>query len=199
MILYGASGHGRVILDCLKRNQAKVLCFFDDNDKIADYCSLPVFRYNPSEYPDEKLIISIGDNGIRKNIARRVSRPFGNTVDPSAIIAGDVRIGKGTVVLHNAVVQSGTILGEHVIINTASSIDHECNIGNFSHIGPNATLCGNVTVGEGTQIGAAAVVIPGISVGHWSVIGAGAVVRETVPDNVVVAGNPGRIIKVHDR
>ena len=183
-----------VVLDCLRRNEMEVIVFFDDNDQITTYCAVPVYGYDPSLHKDQPMIVSIGDNTIRKRIAEKVSHLFGLAVDPSALIAGDVPIGEGTVVLHKAVLQAGTRTGKHVIINTAASIDHECLIGDYVHIGPNATLCGNVSIGEGSQIGAAAVVIPGISIGSWSVVGAGAVIREAVPDNVVVAGNPGRII-----
>ena len=184
-----------VVLDCLKRNGMEVIGFFDNNDQINNYCEVPVHAYDTSLHMDQQMIVSIGDNAIRKRIAEKVSHHFGVVVDPSAIIARDVSIGEGTVVFHMAVLQAGTQTGKHVIINTSASIDHECLIGDYVHIGPNVTLCGNVSVGEGSQIGAAAVVIPGISIGSWSVIGAGTVIRETVPHKVVVVGSPGRIIK----
>ena len=90
-----------------------------------------------------------------------------------------------------------TFIGEHSIINTACTIDHECRIDDFTHISPNATLCGNVSVGEGTQIGAGAIVLPNVKIGKWSIIGAGAVIHKDVPDNVIYAGIPGKLIRLN--
>lgn len=195
MILYGASGHGKVALDCLQRSRVEVSGFFDDDERITDFCGFPVWRYDESLHPGQKIIISIGDNTLRKRIAEKSAHKFGIVLDPSSIRAAELHIGEGSVVFQNVVLQAGTSVGSHAIINTSASVDHDCVIGNYVHVSPNSTLCGNVSVGEGTQIGAAAVVLPGIKIGNWSVIGAGAVVREDIPDNVVVAGNPGRIIK----
>ena len=125
-----------------------------------------------------------------------MAHQYGTIADPTATIANDVPVGLGSVVIRHAILQAGVKIGQHVIINTSASVDHDCQIYDFAHIGPNVTLCGNVSVGEGTLIGAGAVLIPGITIGSWSVIGAGTVVRESVPDNVIMAGNPGRIIKV---
>ena len=106
-----------------------------------------------------------------------------------------IYLSDGTVVMQGAVVQSCARIGNHCIINTAASVDHDCVIEDYVHISPNATLCGGVTVGEGSQVGAGAVVIPGIKIGRWSLVAAGAVVMKDVPDNVLVLGNPARVIK----
>ena len=91
-------------------------------------------------------------------------------------------------------IEADTLIGKHCIINTFSSINHECRIGDFVHISPNATLCGGVEVGEGSWIGAGAVVIQGIKIGKNCMIGAGAVVIRDVPDGTTVAGNPAKRI-----
>lgn len=70
-----------------------------------------------------------------------------------------------------------------------ASVDHECIIGEYAHISPNSTLCGNVQIGEGTWIGAGTIVIPGVRIGRWSVIGAGSVVTKDIPDGVLAVGN----------
>ena len=80
-------------------------------------------------------------------------------------------------------------------MNTGASIDHECILGDYVHVSPHATLCGDVQVGEGSWIGAGAVVIPGVRIGKWCVIGAGSVVLHDVPDGVVAVGNPCKIVK----
>jgi acetyltransferase-like isoleucine patch superfamily enzyme len=83
-------------------------------------------------------------------------------------------------------------IGEYSIINTGSSIDHECILGRGVHIAPNAVLCGCVEIGDNTFVGANATVLPRLKIGKNVVIGAGAVVTKNVPDNTIVVGNPAR-------
>ena len=94
-----------------------------------------------------------------------------------------------------SIVQASSIIGHHSILNTKSSIDHDCKIYDFVHISPGATLCGNVEIGTGTHVGAGATIIPNIKVGKWCIIGAGAVITKNIPDYSLVVGVPGKIIK----
>ncbi|HPN57619.1 MAG TPA: DapH/DapD/GlmU-related protein, partial [Chitinophagaceae bacterium] len=71
-------------------------------------------------------------------------------------------------------------------------IDHECIIGDFTHIAPGAVLCGNVKVGRNTFIGANSVIRQGIIIGDNVTIGAGTVVVKDVPDGATVVGNPAK-------
>lgn len=198
MFLYGASGHAKVIIDSLVASGVNVSGLFDDNPDVTELLGYKVFGPFDRELSEsEELIISVGDNGIRKKIAERLPDDvlYGLVRHPSAVISEYACLGDGTVVMQGAVVQSCARIGNHCIINTAASVDHDCVIEDYVHISPNATLCGSVTVGEGSQIGAGSVIIPGIKVGRWSIVAAGAVVMKDVPDNVLVLGNPARVVK----
>lgn len=192
MYLYGASGHAKVIIDILNAEGIKVDGLLDDNSAIKDLLGYPVYHGSMDLSP---LIISIGDNRIRKKIAERLSCVFGKAVHPSTIISQYARIGEGTVLMQGVVIQSCVNIGKHCIINTGASIDHECQIDDFVHISPHATLCGNVQIGEGTWIGAGTTVIPGVKIGKWSVIGAGSVVTKDIPDGVLAVGNRCKVVK----
>ncbi len=196
MLLYGASGHAKVIISCLKATEVKVLGIFDDDLTKKNLWTIPVIgSYDTNYLPNAPLIIAIGINAIRQKIARLVEHRFSMVIHPSAIVDESVAIGEGTVIFHNAVVQADTHIGKHVIINTSTSIDHDCTIADFVHIAPNATLCGGISVGEGTLIGAGSVVAPNLHIGKNCLIAAGAVVTTNIPDFAIVRGNPGRIIK----
>lgn len=55
---------------------------------------------------------------------------------------------------------------------------------------------GTVTIGDNVWIGGSSVINPGITVGNNSVIASGSVVTKSVPENVLVGGNPAKIIKI---
>jgi len=196
-IVYGASGHGKVILDILEANGIAVAQVWDDNPKSQ---LLGVNVIHPDiniQGVNSKIIIAIGDNKTRKLIAERLQGKckFTNAIHPSAYISKYTTIQAGTAVMANVVVNAATKIGSHVIINTAAVVEHDCKLADYVHISPNATLCGGVSVGEGTHIGAGATIIPGIHIGNWCVVGAGAVVIRDVPDNCIVVGNPARILR----
>lgn len=196
MLLYGASGHAKVICSCLEALNLSVTGLFDDNPNLLFLEGYSLLgKYNPEIYPTIPLIISIGNNTIRKLISQSVYHNFGNVIHPSAILDRIITIGVGTVVFHRAVIQRGSRIGNHVIINTGAIIDHDCSIEDFVHISPNVTLCGGVKVGEGAHIGAGTVVIPGITIGKGVIIGAGTVVIRNIPDNSTYVGNPAKKIK----
>lgn len=192
MYLYGASGHAKVIIDILKANHESVEALFDDDESLTHLLDYPVLR--PSEVRGP-LIISIGNNRIRSNIANMLSVEFGRAIHPLSIVSQVAKINVGSVVMPGAIIQSCVSIGKHCIINTGASVDHDCTIGDFVHIAPHSTLCGNVSVGEGTFIGAGCTITPGVKIGSWSVIGAGSVVTKDIPDHVLAVGNRCKIIK----
>jgi acetyltransferase EpsM len=197
MVLFGASGHGKVIIDILELNGTKEIKIWDDAPKgtLSGYnVSLPDFNDNDAL---ASVTISIGDNTNRKKVAERFPQQtkFHTAIHPSATISKTVKVDDGTVIMAGVSINPDTSIGKHGIINTNASIDHDCLIGDYVHISPNVALCGNVTIGEGTHIGAASVVIPGKTIGKWCTIGAGTVIINDVPDYATVVGNPGRIIK----
>ena len=195
MYLYGASGHAKVIIDTLKSEGITIDGIFDDNLLVKHLLEFTVVgKYSPAIVKNEKIIISIGDNRTRSEIAETIQSEFGIAVHKNAWISSYSSINVGSVVMQNAVIQASVVIGKHVIINTSAIVEHDCIIEDFVHISPHATLCGNVHVGKGTHIGAGATVIPSIKIGKWSIIGAGSIIIDDVPDNVIIVGNPGKII-----
>lgn len=196
MILYGASGHAKVIISCLQANQQPVLGIFDDDLSKQALWQIPVVgSYRPDFMFDEPLIVAIGYNDIRQKIAAMVQHRFGRVVHPSAVVDASVKVGAGTVIFQGGIVQADAQIGQHVIVNTSASIDHDCTIEDFVHIAPKATLCGNVRVGAGTLVGAGSVIAPNLKIGKNCLIAAGSVVTTHIPDGAIVRGNPARVIK----
>ncbi len=195
MILYGASGHAKVIIEILEKQGIPITGLVDANPAVQTLLGYRVNQLLSDLDADEQVIISIGNNAIRKKIATEIGQGFGTAVHPSANISSRTEIGEGTVMMAGVSVNSSTVVGKHVILNTNCLIDHDGVIGDYVHISPNAALAGNVTVCEGTHIGIGACVIQGINIGKWATIGAGAVIIKDVPDYALVVGNPARIIE----
>jgi acetyltransferase EpsM len=197
MVLYGASGHAKVIIESIQASGGKITGIFDDNESIKEILGMPVLgKYNEQRFPNSQVVISIGSNEIRKKIAGMLSCSFGKVIHPFSFLSSSSVIAEGTVVMAGVVLNGDCKIGRHVILNTSSSIDHDCTIADFVHISPGATICGGVTIGEGAQIGAGATVIQNVNIGKWAVVGAGSVIVNDIPDYSVVTGVPGKVVKV---
>jgi len=196
MNIYGASGHSKVIIDIAKSRDISIDAIFDDNLQLTEVSGYKVVHKLSDELLMRGTVLAIGDNKIRKKVAKKFEGEFHNGIShSSAVLASTVVLGVGTVVMANASVNAEVIIGNHCIINTGATVEHECQLGDYVHISPNSALAGDVIVGEGSHIGIGGVVIPGVKIGKWVTIGAGAVVLEDIPDFAVVVGNPGKIIK----
>jgi sugar O-acyltransferase (sialic acid O-acetyltransferase NeuD family) len=195
MILYGASGHAKVILEIFLLNGVKVDYIVDDNPNRDEIRGIKVYKSSIRNI-DKNAVISIGDNKIRKKIAEKYQLIYGTAIHPKSVISEFTEIGIGTVIMANATVNADVCIGKHCILNTSCVVEHDCIIEDFSHIAPNASIAGNVHIGVGTQIGIGASIIQGIKIGKWCIIGAGSVVLNDIPDFSTVVGNPGKVIKV---
>ena len=127
-------------------------------------------------------------------------------IEPGAIIREHVTIGKNAVIMMGAVINIGAVIGEGTMIDMGAVLGGRAIVGKHCHVGAGAVLAGviepasatPVIVEDNVLIGANAVVIEGVHIGRNAVVAAGAVVIEDVPDNMVVAGCPARIIKEKD-
>jgi len=197
IVVYGASGHGKVVASAAHSKGLEIAYFLDDDITFHTFQGFDVI-HDKQDFISIPLFIAIGNNRIRKKIVDTHSFEYSEAiVDFTAIIRSSSIIGNGTLVAARAVVNPDAQIGAHVIINTAAVIEHDCILEDFVHISPNATLSGNVLVGEGTHIGSGAVVIPGVKIGKWCTIGAGAVIIKDVPNHATIVGNPGTIIKIN--
>jgi sugar O-acyltransferase (sialic acid O-acetyltransferase NeuD family) len=202
LIIYGAGGHAKIVIGIIhKCRKYRIAALIDDDagrkgerllgeEVIGAFADLPRLLSRTRH-----LIIAVGDNGARHRLWERLrglSPSYAEAVHPSATLGEQVTIGEGTVVMAGAIINCCTRIGNHSIVNTRSSIDHDCSIGDFVHIAPGVTLCGSVHVGKLSLVGAGATVLPGVTVGHEAVVGAGAIVIRDVLDGECVVGVPAK-------
>lgn len=194
LIIIGAGGHGRVVEDIAHRCGYLKTFFLDDITrfknvigKSADYV----------KYIDQSVFfVAIGNSKVRKKIFNELienNAQVVSLIDPSAVISKSAEIGEGTVVMPGTVINAGTIIGKGNIVNTCASVDHDCVVGDFSHISVGARLCGTVSVGNAVWIGAGATVINNISICDECMIGAGAVVVKNIYNAGIYKGVPAKL------
>ncbi len=197
IVIIGASGHGKVIADIAEKNGYTDIVFLDDNPTIK-LCGKHLVGGGSSEvltYQDADFIVAIGNAKIRHKIQTQLMESgihVVSLVHPSAVVASDVTIGVGTVVMAGAVVNAGTEIGQGCIINTCSSVDHDCQIGDFVHISVGAHVAGTVTIGNNTWIGAGATVSNNVNICASCMIGAGATVIKSIAEFGTYIGVPAR-------
>ena len=195
MYLIGAGGHAKVVRDILDACSIPFSGVVTDNLKEVTFMEKKILH---SIDEVDEAIICVGNNRTRKKLAEELSQQgvtFGMGIHPSVIMSKYASVDEGTVIMQGVVIQSCAKIGKHCIVNTSASIDHDNVLGDFVHISPHATLCGEVEVGEGTWIGAGTVVKQCVKIGKWSIIGAGSVVVNDIPDGVLAYGNPCKVIR----
>ncbi len=151
-LIYGAGGHARVIADLLQAGGSMPLAFIDDNATGGTLDGIPVSAYDMAAYPGAMIVIGIGNNEIRRRIAASLHHEPAVLIHPTAVVAAGVQPGAGTVILANAVVQTGARIGKHVIINAGVCVDHDAVIEDFVHLYPMVYIGGGARVTEGLTL-----------------------------------------------
>lgn len=197
LIIIGAGGHGKVIADIADKCGYQEILFLDDDSSIKDCLGYPVVgaTADVEQYREYEIIAAIGNPYTRKNVQSMLEMKqfkVATLIHPDAVMAKDISIGAGTVVMAGAVINPSCRIGKGCIINTAASVDHDNVLDDYVHVSVGSHLAGNVSVGTYTWIGAGAVISNHISVCSKCMIGAGAVVVRDIDQAGTYIGVPAR-------
>lgn len=208
LVVLGASGHARVVIDAARRSSAFELLGVVDPSIPADTTLNGLRCLGGEECLPEiaarvdglAAIIAIGDNAVRARVADKVLGlvpriRFAAVIHPATVIAEDVTIADGSFIAAGVTINCGTRVGRHAVVNTNASVDHDSSIGDFAFVGPNAALAGGVSVGRMALIGIGASVIQGVRIGDRAIIGAGAAVVDDIGGDCLAVGVPARVVK----
>jgi sugar O-acyltransferase (sialic acid O-acetyltransferase NeuD family) len=212
IIIFGASGHGGVVLDCLeKEGKYNVVGFLDSfKKKGRRHCGYEILGsefdlpYLVDKYNIVGGIIAIGDNWIRKAIVERICSivpdfDFISTLHPSVIKGRNVTIGRGVVVMPGVVINSNTEVGDFCILNTFSSLDHDSQMHEYSSLAPRVCIGGGFNLGKFSAICLGTHIIENITIGEHTVVGAGSLVVKDIEPLVLSYGSPSRIIRTRQK
>lgn len=192
LLIYGAGGHARSVVDVAIANDINQIEFIDNhaqpNETIFNF---PVLKH--SRHKNANYIVAIGDNKKRSEIfLKNGLDKVISLISKEAYLGNNAKLGKGVFVGHQVYLGPNVIIEENTIINTRCLIEHDCTVGSHSHISINATLAGKVRIGNFVMIGAGAVVIDGISICDNVIIGAGAVVVDDINSPGIYLGMPAK-------
>ncbi len=208
MLLVGGGGHSKSVIDVLLQiGDFYDLAMVDVRNKVGtEVLGIPVIGCDDdlhelfhSGYTQAFVTMgSIGDAKRRAQLFHQliaIGFEIPTIVARSSVVSSHAELYAGVFVGANAVINAGSVIQIGAIINTAAVVEHDCVVGDFSHIAPGSVLCGGVHVGNNTHIGANAVVNQQLQIGSNTMIGAGSVVTKAVMDNVVAYGNPCEVKK----
>lgn len=194
--IVGCGAHGRVIADIARAAGEPVSGFIDDNPGAAPAgfaAEGPTRDAVPRFVAMHRFVVAIGDAAARRSVAEMILAAGGELatlIHPTAVIAPDVTLGAGTVVMAGAIINTGTRIGRFAIVNTGAIVDHDNIIEDNVQIAPGCTLAGRVTCRRDCFIGTGATIIPRIVVGEGACVAAGATVIRPVKPHTLVAGCP---------
>jgi len=207
LIVIGAKGHGKMILEAARAMQAWDEIQICDDDPATIGATVLGARVRTGrdwlltlEPGSVEVALGIGDNIVREHMASWLaerSLALAWVIHPAALVSPSAVIGEGAYIAPGAVIGAEARIGQGAIVNTAASVDHDCEIGAFAHVGPGAHLCGGVVVGARSMLGVGSSVAPLVRIGSDCRLGAGAALVRRLDDGRTAVGVPARPL-THD-
>lgn len=208
LVLFGGGLHANVCIDIFEKDgKYNIVGIIDSIAEIgSSMFGYPVIgRQEDIIELIETYRIAVGFITIGDNYARKFVRDiiislvpdllFVNAIHPSVSIGRNVKLGIGIVMMANVVVNPDSEIEDFCILNTGAQLEHNCYMGEFSHLSAGSITGGKVTIGKFSAITLGVTIIDRVSIGENTVVGSGSVVLKDLPDNVLAYGNPAVIIR----
>ena len=202
LIIIGAGGQSRVILDCAKILKYNIIGIVDINLKSKNKEKINGIKVYPKNYiksikKNNAIFIAIGDNKLREKYYNKFKKKYKliNLIHPKSLISKQIEIGKGNYIGPGVIINSNVKIFNNTIINTGALIEHECVIEDNSHIGPGVKLGGRCVISKNVFIGIGCVIIDKIKIGDNTIVGAASLVLKNLLKKQIYFGIPAKIKK----
>jgi sugar O-acyltransferase (sialic acid O-acetyltransferase NeuD family) len=209
ILLWGGKSKARVIEEMVKESDAGVIEIIFDNtienlmfETSATFINDIQILKNHIKTVSHYIVCIGAEHGYARFKTAEYLEKAGlkpvTLMHAKSFVEPTSTIGYGCQVMPCAVVHKFCIIGNHTIINTNATIDHECLIGDGVHIMGNAAIAGKVEIGDYATIGTNSTILPFVKIGEGAFVGAGAVVTKDVKPYAVVAGVPAKTIRKNE-
>lgn len=204
-MLFGAGGHAKSIVNAIEPD------YFNDLSTVTwglqeIHTNLSIRNSHFSELSsldfndDVEYIVAIGNQELRAHLISELSSyfpkmRFATVISKNSNVSTDSKIGKGVYVGSGVYVGPGCEIGNHVVLNTASIVEHDCKIEDRVFIAPSVSIGGGSTVENNTFLGIGAIVRDGIRIKNDSVIGAASLVLTDIEISGLYFGVPAKLKK----
>ena len=205
LVIFGSGGHAVSVASVARSAGYNVKFFLDSNSQLSSLLGVSIVKKISliDNYVNFSYAIGIGDNYKRRCLVLSLEKDFPPLTFPqlihrSATISEGCNVGRGTLVMPGVVIGPLSNVGEYCILNTNSSIDHECVMQDFSSLAPGVSTGGRVSIGEGSAISIGAKIKHGVSIGRDTIVGANSYVDRNISALQVVYGTPAHVVRSRD-
>lgn len=204
LAIYGSGGLGIEIAQTVQDIEAQhsdweKTVFVDDVSIKKSVNGIPILPYSKfktqfSTY-DAEIVIGVGEPKSRHKLMEIIETDgyqLARIIHPSASVSEYSTIGPGAVVQYGARVAPDAYIGKNTVLNSHSSIGHNCVVGDGCVISSFVPVGGGAKIGNNTFVGMGAIIRDHISIGSDCIISMGAVVFKDIKDGMLAMGNPAR-------
>lgn len=202
IIIIGAEGHALSVANVAEGSGMSVIAFVDDAKAGGKSLGIPIITKQQciDQHQTANFTVAIGDNSRRERVSDEFksampTAKFPSLIHHSAVVGINTKVGEGTVIMPLVNVGPNSLVGNFCILNTSSSIDHDCEMKSFSSIAPRVVTAGNVKIGIRSAISIGASVKHGVLIGDDVVVGANSYVNKPVENRVVAYGSPCKFVR----
>ena len=198
LYLFGAGGHANSVTEVAKSLGFREIVYVTPLGGESSLAEADFFETQSAVAAQLNTFVAVGSNEVRKLITEKLKDSgcqITTLISKAAFLGESVVIGEGSVVMPGAIIRAGALIGKGSIVNTGASVDHDCSVGNFTHIAPGATLCGHVIIGNEVLLGAGSTVAPEVRIAAGATIGAGSTVLGSIAEPGVYFGSPAKMFR----
>ncbi len=189
IILIGGGGHCKSVIDVIEQQaQFEIAGIVDKpeliNNKVLGY------KVIGDDSDLEKLsrnynyaFITVGQIKSPRlrvrlfDLVTKIGFLLPSIISPKAYVSKYSKIGFGTIIMHNAIINANVTIGNNCIINSKALVEHDCLIADHCHVSTNATINGGVKIGPKCFIGSNVTTKENTSIEENSFIKAGSIIK----------------------
>lgn len=165
ILLIGGGGHCKSVIDVIEvENKFNIVGIIDKIDKVGEKVLGYQIIGSDEDIPKLKKVVQfafisagqIRDYSFRSNMfikLRKLNFNIPVIISPISYVSKHSTVGEGTIIMHNALINSNVKVGENCIINSKALVEHDVIVGNNCHISTGSVLNGGVIVKDNSFIG----------------------------------------------